>query len=170
MTWLAYSPEHAARVWTAEIEAGRRIVWTPAADKERARQFGLNAERLALDILSIRGHVVVPGGYADHHDIVANGARIEVKAARWGRHGAYRFNMRKSDADLYLLACCDDAEVLAWFIVPAAALNGQKIVGVWSENPQEYRGQWATYLEAWDIADQVIARGGGWPQQLTLSI
>jgi len=103
-----------------------------------------------------------------HHDLVANGARIEVKAARWGAHGAYRFNMRQSAADLYLLACCSEVEVLAWFCVPASAFDGQRMVGIWAENPRHHRGQWAAYLEAWEIADRLIEGGGGWPMQPAL--
>lgn len=169
-TWSAYSPERAARIWQQEIETARRIDWRVANEREAARQFGLSVQRLALDILSIRGHPVAPACYADHHDLTANGVRVEVKAAKWGRHGAFRFNMRQSDAELYLLACCSEVEVEAWFIVPAAAINGQKIIGIWSENAKVYKGQWAVYLEAWQIADHVIGAGGGWPQQLGLGI
>jgi hypothetical protein len=163
-----YHAQHAAAVWTAELETIRRTDWRVVNDREAARQFGLYVERLALDILIERGHVVIPGDYADHHDLIANGARIEVKAARWGAHGAYRFNMRRSEADMYLLACCSPVEILAWFVVPAAALNGQRMVGIWAADPRHHRGQWAAYLEAWDIADRLIRRGGGWPMQPTL--
>jgi predicted DNA-binding protein (UPF0251 family) len=161
----SYHPQHAAAVWAAELETIRRTDWRLVNDREAARQFGLYVERLALDILVARGHGVVAGAYAEHHDLLANGVRVEVKAARWGAHGAYRFNMRRSEAELYLLACCSEVEVLAWFCVPAAALDSQKIIGIWAKNPNDHRGQWAAYLEAWEVADRLIRRGGDWPMQ-----
>jgi len=92
---------------------------------------------------------------------------------------------------LYLLACCSEVEVLApafaelaptkvggqaWFCVPAAALDGQRIIGIWAKNPNDHRGQWAAYCEAWEMTDALIAAGGpcppafagGRPYQLSL--
>jgi len=164
----AYSAQHAAAVWTAELEALRWIDWRVANERRATRRFGLHVERLALQMLLARGHTVALATRNDHHDLIANGLRVEVKAAKWGRHGAYRFNLRQSEAELYLLACCSEVEVLAWFCVPAAALDSQKIIGIWAKNPNDHRGQWAAYCEAWDVADELIAAGGPCPYQLPL--
>jgi len=139
-----------------------------AASPAPAKAGGLHVERLALELLLERGHTVAMAARNVHHDLVANGLRVEVKAARWGAHGAYRFNMRQSEADLYLLACCSATEVLAWFCLPATALDSQKIIGIWAADPREHQGQWAAYLEAWDLADRLIAAGGPCPYQPAL--
>jgi hypothetical protein len=123
-----YHAQHAAAVWAAELEAMRwslppakaGVDWRVADERRARRRFGLHVERLALEMLLERGHTVALAARNGHHDLVANGVRVEVKAARWGAHGAYRFNMRQSNADLYLLACCSEVEVLA----PAFAGTG----------------------------------------------
>lgn len=136
----------------------------PADDR---MQLGRRVERLAAAILRERGALVSITSHKAHFDIQANGATVEVKAARWdGRR--YQWNLRDSQAELYLLACVVDDCVAHWFIVPAAALDGRgRNLACWAEDPAYTTGWLARYLETWELADRAIDAGAH-PWQLPL--
>lgn len=129
--------------------------------------FGRRVEVLAAELLRDRGYVVALTGHKEHWDLWANGARVEVKAAKWdGRR--WQWNLRGSLADIYLLACCQGWRVLTWFIVPGDDVGDRRHVAVWNSDPSAYAGQWCAYLEAWDLADMAIEGAGGIPWQMEL--
>lgn len=133
-------------------------------------ELGRRVEALAAEALRERGHCVIMTSHKTAYDILAGGLRIEVKAARRYRNkrsGRYQAAIRNHRADLLIMACCDGTEVSAWFIIPAAALEGQRNLAIWSD-PREYSGKWAPYLGRWDIADRAIKAAGPHPAQLTL--
>jgi hypothetical protein len=129
-------------------------------------QLGRRVEQLAADLLAGRGAIVSLTRHKEHFDIQANGAHIEVKSARWdGRR--WQWNMRASQADVYLLACVADNLIQDWFVIPADAIEDRRHVAIWNADPASYAGQWAAYHEAWDLIDRAIAEGAH-PWQMPL--
>jgi hypothetical protein len=53
-------------------------------------------------------------------------------------------------------------------VIPREAIGQRRNLAIWSMDPRAYSGRWATFLEAWDIADRVIAAAGPFPAQLWL--
>jgi hypothetical protein len=128
--------------------------------------FGRRVEVLAADRLRERGYVTSLTGHQENHDVWANGARVEVKAAHFdGRR--WQWNLRGSQADVYLLACCQAGRVLAWYVVPGGDVGDRRHVAIWAADLGAYGGLWAPYLEAWELADKVI-EGTAAPWQLEL--
>lgn len=82
--------------------------------------------------------------------MTGTGKRVEIKASNWvtatNRKGRYQFYIHQP-ADLYILACC--SHHVACFVIPKAELANRTHVAIWSEDPVNYRGQWAPYLENW---------------------
>ncbi len=133
---------------------------------------GRRVEAIAAELLADRGYPVQLTSHKKAWDLYAGGAHVEVKAARWHaapRGGRYQVAIRNHRADLVLMACVgEDGQVWAWFVIPGEAIGRRRNLAIWSVDPRAYSGQWAPYLEAWDIADRVIAAAGPFPAQLWL--
>lgn len=128
--------------------------------------FGRQVERLAAELLRDRGYCIRLTGHQEHWDLWANGARVEVKAATWdGRR--WQFNLRGSQADVFLLGCCQGGQVIAWFVIPGADVGDRRNTAIWNADPMAYAGQWAPFLGAWELADIAI-EGTRAPWQLEL--
>jgi hypothetical protein len=128
--------------------------------------FGRQVEAIAAELLRDRGYTVKTTTHKAHHDLWANGARVEVKAATYdGRR--WQWNLRGSQADVFLLACCNDRQVIAWFVIPGGDVGDRRNAAVWTADPGQYAGQWAPYLGAWELLDEA-ATGTAAPWQLEL--
>lgn len=163
--------EQRAFDYLARLDAISRWVPWPEVKTDDRMQLGRRVESLAAEALRDRGHCVIMTSHKTPYDILAGGARIEIKASRRYPHakggGRYQAAIRNHKADVFIMACCDDNEVKGWFILPAAELEGQRTMAIWSD-PQNYTGKWAPFLEAWDIADRAIEEAGPHPAQLEL--
>ena len=145
--------------------------WAPAPyhsqNWESTVSFGRSVEVLAAELLRDRGHQVAMTGHQDHHDLWVGGARVEVKSSRWD--GArFQFNLRRSRADVYLLATVADDVVLDWYVVPSEAIEGRRHVAIWNADPDAYHGRWASYRDAWELVDEAVREAGAVPWQLSL--
>ena len=155
-------------------QLARWAPWPAEKSEDDRMALGRRVEVLAAELLADRGY---PVGLTPHKrgwDIQAGGARVEVKAARWYPHrrgGRYQAAMHNGQADLVLFACVGEGcRVWAWFVIPGEAIGGRRNVSIWSMDPYAYAGQWAGYLERWDLADEVIGRAGPYPAQLAMPL
>jgi hypothetical protein len=118
------------------------------------RELAGEAERAVADQLIALGYSVRPTSTGSRYDLLVEGCcRVEVKAATWG--GRYEWHYHNK-ADVVILA----AKNGRWhfFVLPVAALAGRRNLAVWSENPTDYGGQWADFLEAWSMVKPIVER------------
>lgn len=116
------------------------------------------AEDHAILDLERLGYNVHSNGYHDHADLVVNDIlRVEVKASTWVKHknrkGRYQFNTR-NHPDLYLCYCIGTQG--ACFVIPGPTIGDRQNIAIYSQDPQEYQGQWAQYFEAWHIVKEML--------------
>lgn len=163
--WLEYLFFQAQR----RFEAFCRFAPAQSQEEDDRLELARRVEYLAADLLRERGYSVSLTSHKAAWDIQANGARVEVKAARYyqnGKGGRYQARLH-NEAELLLLACCSDSQVIAWYVIPLKEIQAKNIA-IWSQDPAEYAGQWSSYLEAWDVAEETISRAGAHPYQLRL--
>lgn len=95
----------------------------------------------------------------DRHDINCNlvlddGTRVKVKGARWTGHkrskGRYQFNTRRKP-DAFVLVCIGSGGHA--YVIPGEMVSDRANIAIWSEDPTEYDGIWAPFLDAWWILD-----------------
>ena len=101
----------------------------------------------------------------ERFDLWCEGVRIEVKASQW--NGRYQCNLRGNDADLLILVCITNPTA-HFFVIPWKDLGNRKNVAIWSEQPDDYRGQWARYQEAWHHLHELVKNPPPSPWQLPL--
>ncbi len=121
----------------------------------RRRRLAREAEDAVADRLKAKGFFVTRAAPNAHFDLLANGLRIEVKASTWsGRR--YQANLRDNDADLLVFVCKNGR--LHFFVMPFDQVKGLTVIKVTREEPADYLGRWSSYLEAWPIVDDLIAK------------
>ena len=118
------------------------------------------AEEFASWMLDYLGYDVRENGHNDHCDLVINGKlRVEVKGALWSssstREGRYQFNTRQHP-DVYILRCLTIPG--AAFIIPGREIGSRTNIAIWSRNPYKYNGQWAKYMNTWDVIRTELER------------
>lgn len=116
-----------------------------------------HVEHIALEVatenIKVRSHSYKRNGSNAHCDLVIDDTiRVEVKGALFTRHkhskGRYQFNTRQ-DPDLYVLVCVGAAGHA--FVIPGEMVGDRNNIAIWSEDPTEYTGIWAPFLDAWWI-------------------
>lgn len=105
-------------------------------------------------------------------DVRFAGLDIEVKAARVSfydqRKGPgfqfclHRAGRRGMRADVVVLLAFVGDEAVP-FVIPAAALSGQRKVAMRGTNPRAYTGQWAPWRDRWEtLAEVATQKGAVW--------
>jgi hypothetical protein len=175
--WLEYRFHQELRRFDRVARFGTPSLALPlggGGERDDRMVVGRRVETLAAELLADRGYPVQLTSHKKAWDLYAGGAHVEVKAARWHpspKGGRYQVAIRNHRADLVLMACVgEDGQVWAWFVIPGQAIGHRRNLAIWSVDPRAYGGQWAPYLEAWDIADRVIAAAGPFPAQLLLPL
>lgn len=98
-------------------------------------------------------------------DSQGRAARVEVKTSLYHR-GRYQANIRQHTAVDLLIFLAKNG---AWwpYLIPIAAIGSHHNIAIWSACPGDYKGQWSSYLNAWQHLEQAItARPQNW--QLSL--
>jgi hypothetical protein len=99
--------------------------------------------------------------HKEHFDLLAQGVRIEVKAAVWGGE-KYLANMHDNQADVVVMACLDTCELglvtPRFFVIPFEAV-GQRTIMIRPRDPMCHVGRWTRYFEAWELVDELVAAG-----------
>lgn len=128
------------------------------------RQLARAVERHVRALIADRGYIVTKTSHTCNYDLLVQGIRIEVKAARWDGI-RYEANLRSNDADALVFACIDSD--IHFFVIPFGQVNGKTVIKITRHDPRDYIGQWMTYYDAWDILDDLV-RAGRNPWQLDL--
>ena len=96
---------------------------------------------------------------------VTDGARVacvEVRRAKFtARRARHQVSVKTTQpVDLLILMLRDPASGghNYPFILPLSALGERYNVSIWAANPADYRGQWATYLQAWEHLHHVVSQ------------
>ncbi len=120
------------------------------------KRFGRQVETAIVERLRAAGYFVTRAGANEHYDILINGLRCEIKAASYsGRH--YEAALRSNEADVLILCCRADRD--CFFVIPFDQVKGRASIKISQADPAAYRGRLSAWLEAWQLIDQLIARG-----------
>lgn len=124
-------------------------------EEDARRRLARDAEDAVADRLRAKGFFVTRAAPNAHFDLLVNGLRVEVKASTWsGRR--YQANLRDNDADALVFVCKNGK--LHFFVMPFDRVKGLTVIKVTQEEPADYIGRWSSYLEAWPIVDDLIAK------------
>lgn len=133
-------------------------------ERERLRQSRRAEEQIADFIRDEFGYQVNLTTPNCPFDLwVADGnraARVEVKLSTYHLHppsrsGRYQVDIRQhADVDVIIWICRSEEDWL--YVIPAGDLRGRRNLAIWSRNPGQYRGQWLSYLNAWNHLRQAI--------------
>lgn len=123
--------------------------------RQHVAYLGMTAAIYELEKLGFNVH---PNGYHDHADLIINDhLRVEVKASLWTSHktraGRYQFNTRQHP-NLYILYCLGHNRTA--FVIPGKAIGNRRNIAIWSQDPEDYNGQWAKYRQAWHIIERIL--------------
>jgi len=90
-------------------------------------------------------------------DLFIGGVRAEVKGSHWqNRARRYQADVRHYEADVLLFDAINGTD--HWFIIPMAAIAPRRKIEVYSYHVESYKGQWADFLEAWDVLDEIVKK------------
>jgi hypothetical protein len=139
-----------------------------------------NPHRLAEKARHVAADLIRQQGYRVSHGTSGNlwitdGQRVARIEAKLGRHGQDRLGRDRYQAAIYK----HTADMLIFvarnengdypFIIPMNEVAPRRNISIWSRDPEDYSGQWAEYLNAWDhlhLAMQTAASRDDW--QLSL--
>ena len=125
-----------------------------------ARRF----ERMVHERLTESGLVVSGTGHMERFDLLAQGVRIEVKAAMWDGC-RYQCNLHGNRADVLVWGCLDgiegrgNASPLQWFVIPFEQVRGLSVLKITSRDPRDYVGRWTPFYGRWETIDELVAAG-----------
>lgn len=121
---------------------------------------GFAGELLASRALESAGyHVRIDHRDGDLTVIVSTGeiVAVEVKTARYGKDGCYRFTLQKHwqgrqcadhrNADVVILLCVSRTGHTIPFVVPVSVLGDRRAVAITSRFPTKYAGWLAPYRQ-----------------------
>jgi len=124
----------------------------------RHNETGAFGEQLVREMFQEAGLPVTESAIAD---VCIAGVDLEVKTARlsqWYRdYRGYQFSLEREGhssltADVLVLVALDEvAGQAVFFVIPAAAVEGQRKLTVPSPDPLAYGGKWAEWRGRWDV-------------------
>ena len=119
-------------------------------------------EQRVRTLLEGRGLFVTGTRHKESFDLLAQGVRIEVKAATWdGRR--YQCNLHDNKADVLVWGCLDGT--VHWFVIPFGEVRGLppsrglRVLNITSHDPRDYVGKWMPFYERWETIDELVAAG-----------
>jgi hypothetical protein len=139
-----------------------------------AFQLAQEAEWLVAKQMASFGYYVYPTTHKTPFDLwVENDAghaiKAEVKISRYNQHkrgGRYQCNVRHHQADILVFICRNDRD---WpFVIPLDEVYPRMNITIWAAHPDQSRGQWAPYLQAWHHLHQAVSQAPSRPRQLTI--
>lgn len=128
---------------------------------------GRNPHRLAEKARNVAADLIRQQGYRVSHGTsgnlwVTDGQRVTRIEAKLAQHGQDRMGRDRYQAAIYKHA----ADVLIFvarnehgdypFIIPMSEVVPRRNISIWSRDPEDYSGQWAEYLNAWDHLHQAM--------------
>jgi len=83
------------------------------------------------------------------------GCKAEFKASNWQTKGRrYQAHIKNHQADIVIFDAINGMD--HYFIIPMAAVAPRKTIEITRFHVSQYQGQWAQYLERWDILQQAV--------------
>jgi hypothetical protein len=113
-------------------------------------------ERHVRERIQAQGLVCTKTNHTARYDLLVQGVRVEVKAARWDGI-RYEANLRDNSADLLVFGCLDGE--LHFFVIPFSQVAGKTVIKITRHDPRDYIGQFMVYYEAWDLLDDLVRAG-----------
>lgn len=148
-------------------EQRKREMWlrfgTPPDQRQRLARI---VEARAVE--RIERHFVYSINYTNHKaafDLWVGGARVEVKGSNWDGQ-RYQASVRNHMADVLIFDAINDTD--HWFIIPMGEIEPRNHIAIWNYNVAAYSGQWAQFLEAWDVLEYAVKTAQARPKQLDL--
>lgn len=138
------------RQYAGRAKKERCIDW---ADQVEAQAQAMVEEKLPGWKMKSTPHRTSPYDY----DLVAPDGRVirlEVKASAYyklpdKRSGRYQAKIHHPNVDVVLFLCQNGR---LWpFLIPIEKIGRRTNIAIWSEKPGQYRGQWAEFLENWQV-------------------
>lgn len=118
-------------------------------DPRKTRAY--RAEKAVQVRLEAMGLEVTRTPHNERWDLMANGVKVEVKAASLSAdRQRYQANLHGNQADILVIECRDGRRPPVYFIVPFALVAGRTVIKISSRDPLKYNGRLAFGLEAWE--------------------
>lgn len=109
------------------------------------------AEKAVQVRLEAMGLEVTRTPHNERWDLLANGVKVEVKAASLSADGLrYQANLHNNAADWLIIECRNGRRDPVYFIVPFALVAGRTVIKITGRDPSKYAGRLAFGLEAWE--------------------
>jgi len=131
-----------------------------------AQRLSREAEQIVDELVQGMGYQTNPTSHKCPFDLwvrddVGRAVRLEIKISRYhqakkGRSGGrYQADVRHhNQADLLIFIARNSQD---WpFVIPMADIAPRRNIALWSYHPEDYTGQWAPYLQAWEYLHQAI--------------
>lgn len=144
--------------WRQDFQ--RRYPAAPVRAKlYHTHRLGAEAVGLVIEALEDLGIEASSTSHKAPYDLIlADGRKVEVKAARWTRrteskkYGRYLANLKhrqRNIADVVIFGC-QRPRRWYWFIIPTRAISGRTLA-ITSQDPEAYSGRYREYLDAWRL-------------------
>ena len=159
--------EEKAILQELRIEQRRRemILRFGTPPDQRQRLARIVEARVALCIEALFGYSINQTSHKASFDLWVDNVKVEVKGSHWqGRR--YQANIRNHSADILIFDAINGLD--HYFIIPMAQVNPRRTVEITSYDVLAYTGQWAAYLEAWDVLALAVRAAPARHRQLDL--
>jgi len=153
---ISVSEQAIARMHNYEQKQLKWIVYSPALSKQVEGHYRARFIRL-MEVYDV-GPVAVCGAN-DPVDLLIAGQSVELKVCRVRRkrrRGEYYqallydlSNRHHLNGDLVVMLCVNREDELYPYIIPRRAVGARRTLEITS-SPEEYSGQWAKYLNAFE--------------------
>jgi hypothetical protein len=167
------------QIWQEQQRATQYwLIYLKSTPKQVSEKY-LFARRVQTVVqrhLEYLGFTVNPTTHTCSFDLwVNNVLTVEVKGSKWTRradrpqYGRYQFDIRPTQKpDIFIVDCVNGSHYM--FVIPGSTLKGRRKLEITSEDVNTYTGQWAQYLNAWELVGELVEQAGPRPQQLFLPI
>jgi hypothetical protein len=140
------------------------ISTTPPNERHQMAQ---QVEDKAIEQITPFGWPVSRTTHKCKFDLWVGDARVEIKGSNWRENkGCYQANIRNHAADVLIFDAVNGTD--HFFIIPMAEVAPRRTVEITSYDVNAYTGQWAVYLDRWDLLAQAVAQAPPRPKQLEL--
>lgn len=123
-----------------------------------ARKHRIKMSNLALAELFPRLETFGPVNLTTHKagfDVWVGGCRVEFKASHWqDKRNRYQADVRHHQGDILIFDAINGTH--HYFVIPMATVFPRRKIEVYSYDVARCTGQWAAYLENWDVLRQAV--------------
>lgn len=126
------------------------------AGRQQANRLAVMAQERIIRKIEQMGYAYHLTTHKAPFDAWIAGCKVEFKASNWqDKARRYQANVRHHKADLVIFDAINGTDH-HYFIIPMELVRPRKSIEVYSYNVNRYQGQWAAYLEAWNVLEQAV--------------